>query len=143
MNTHILNKTAWWSGSIIAVLLLALVIHIAMVTPKANKYTYQLSRIDFKQQVDEAGAAKIRAFVAGLPGVKSTYFNPESNTLVYTYLISAQNSANVYDRLMESGHYKAERYIVDNSSIQNGCPINADNSTVTGRMMAFASGLFN
>lgn len=143
MNTRVLKKTAWWGGSIIVALLLVLVIHIAMVTPKANKDTYQLSRIDFKQQVDETEAAKIRAYVAGLPGVKSTYFNLESNTLVYTYLVSEQSSANVYDRLMGSGHYKAERYIVDNSSIQNGCPINAGNNTVTGRMMAFASGLFN
>jgi hypothetical protein len=73
----------------------------------------QLSRIDFKQKIDSVEASKIKAFVAMQEGVTSTYFNLNDGILVYTYQLEKQNSLSIYNKLINEGHYHAERYLIN------------------------------
>src|SRR4051812_27736753 len=105
MKKNKLVKIAAWTGSVCTVLVAILFIHIYMVThkPKADYDKRQLSRIDFKQPVDSAEANNIRAFVAGLHDVNSTYFNVPGGILIYSYTVGKQTSENVFKELMKHG----------------------------------------
>lgn len=103
----------------------------------------QLSRIDFKQTIDSAEANKIRSFVGHLEGIESTYFNVKDGILVYTYAVGKQTSINVYNQLINYGHYNAERYIVDASALKTGCPMMADKKSFTYQISYYISKLFN
>lgn len=135
-----------WSSSIVSVLALVLVVHIYMVThkDKSDQPMIQLSRIDFKQEIDSTEAGRIRSFVAQLEGVKSTYFNVQDNILVYTYALDKQSSTNVYNKLMAYGKYNAERYTVDAATAaKSGCPIGAGKNSVSYHLTSYLGKLFN
>ena len=119
--------------------------HIYSVThrPHSTENNKQLSRIDFLQPIDTTEALHIRYQVASMPGVESTYFNHASNILVYTYAPEKQNSLNVFTTLMKSGKYRAQRYVVEASAASNGCPIGADNQSVSGKATSYPSSLFH
>lgn len=139
-----LIKFAAWSVSIIFVLFVVLVVHIYMVTKpvKYDNNDLQLSRIDFKQQVDSAEAIKISHFVAGLPGIQNAMFNLHDQTLVYGYTLGRQNSENVYDQLMAYGHYKAARYAPSAGQLASGCPMGKEKDSFVYRMSASISKWF-
>ena len=138
-----LKKILFWFGSIVLMLAIVLVIHIYLVTRpnKGNEVMRQLSRIDFKEKVDSTQAAEIKRFVAHLDGIESTYFNVPEGKLVYTYLVGKQTSLNVFNKLEEFGHYKAERYLVDAAALKKGCPM-IDNSSFSGKLTAYISHIF-
>src|SRR5882672_7472218 len=117
-----------WSASVLFVLLMVLGIHIYLVTGNKSNYgnPRQLSRIDFKEPVNPAEADKIRSYVSHLEGVQGTYFNMANGILVYAFDPGRQSSLNVFNGLIHYGHYKAERYTVDESTAQTGCPAMLD-----------------
>lgn len=131
-----------WSASTISVLTAVLVFHIYLVT-RVNKNqderVRQLSRIDFKQNIEAEEASKIRAFVNGLEGVENSYFNLDNDVLVYSYLVGKQNSNNVYNKLVAFGKYKAEKYIVDETNSKTGCPIGTDKTSISYKLSAYIS----
>lgn len=133
-------KVLAWLGSVVAVLFVVLVVHIYLVTrhPKPTNQI-QLSRIDFKQDINEVEGKKIKDFVNSLPDVKGAYFNDKDNILVYTYKIGNQNSFNVYNKVKSLGNYKAERYVVTEAAANTGCPIGKDQTTFTGMLSAYIS----
>lgn len=145
MKKKTILKIAAWTASVFVILLAVLVIHIYMVTskPKDNLPLSQLSRIDFKQPLSQAQSDEIKGYVASLEGVESTYFNQQNGILVYTYQVGKQTSANVFEQLMKHGSYKAERYIVTEAMLQNGCPMGAGKNTFTGHLTRYISNMFN
>jgi hypothetical protein len=124
MNYKLFKKIAAGAISLISILLLALCIHIYMVThkPKSPFELTQLSRIDFKQNIDSVEANKIRTFIAMQDGVRSSYFNMKDGILVYTFLSNKQNSKSIFDKLITYGHYHAEPYTINETVLSNGCP---------------------
>lgn len=145
MKKQKLLKIAMWTTSIFAVLTIVLITHIYLVTRKIDypNKTLQLSRIDFKQPVNAAEAGTIKAFVQHQPGVNHAMFNPDTGILIYTYANDKQTSLNVYNQLMSSGNYKAERFIVPESAAANGCPVMGDKDSFNGKLTACISKLFN
>ena len=139
-----IKKIVIYFFSILLLLFGVLVIHIYLVTKPCNNHEVmrQLSRIDFKQEIDSTEANKIRSFVGHLDGVQSTHFNVPDHVLVYTYVVGKQTSLNVYNQLMDFGHYKAERYIVDAATAKTGCPA-MDNNSFSYRLSSYVSKLFN
>lgn len=129
----------------VCILTSVLGIHVYQVThkPKPTEPIVQLSRIDFLQPIDSAEALRLRYKVAAMKGIQSTYFNHSANILVYTYLVDQQSSLAVYETLMQSGTYKAKRYIVNQSDLANGCPIAGNNPSISGKATAYLSSLFN
>lgn len=135
-------------GALATVLLLfvALVAHIYMVTPKTTKNDNrqrQLSRIDFKQDINAEEAEKIRAFVSTMNGVEGTHFNVENDVLVYTYAAGTQNSTDVFNAIVKMGNYNAERYVVSQEQSKNGCPVSTDKESFSYRITAIVTNLFN
>lgn len=131
-----------WSGTIILVLSAVLVIHIYLVTrinKNQDERVRQLSRIDFKQNIEAEEANKIRAFVNGLDGVENSYFNLDNDVLVYSYLVGKQNSFNVYNKLIAFGNYKANRYVVSETTAKSGCPIGTDKTSISYKLSAYIS----
>jgi hypothetical protein len=135
-----IKKFVLWFSSIVIVLFAVLVFHIYIVTRSKNhgEKQRQLSRIDFKQAIDSAESVRIKRFVAHLEGVSATYFNMKDHILVYTYVVGKQTSEDVFNKLVDFGHYKAERYIVDAATAKTGCPM-MDNDSFSGKLAAYAS----
>src|ERR1044072_5190075 len=117
---------------IILILFSMLAVHIYQVTKprQLDNNNLQLSRIDFLQPVDEAEAAKIRHFVASLPGADNTLFNTQNAVLIYGYQNNLQNSTDVFTKLIAFGHYKAKKFIVSEQQASSGCPVMNRNSFV-------------
>ena len=134
------------SASVIAVLFAVLLVHIYMVTKpvKYDNNDLQLSRIDFKEKIDSSKANEIRHFVASLPGVQNTMFNFKDNILVYGYLNGQQTSANVFNKLMGHGQYKAEKFTVSDDMKSQGCPMaGKDRSSLVYRFTGYVYKLLN
>ncbi len=112
-------------GISIVLMLGILVTHVAMVTKSKNddKRNRQLARIDFKQDLDSLEIRKIKNAVLSMDGIDAAYFNAEDNILVYSYNPELLHSDLVYYNLMKENTYKAERFIVDNKAMANGCPV--------------------
>lgn len=145
MKKKLLKRIAIVLSATVFILAAILVFHIYAVThkPKSNEPVVQLSRIDFLQPLDSTEALKIRYNVAAMEGVQSTYFNHSANILVYTYAIDKQSSTAVFDALMKTGTYKAKRYTVNQADLSKGCPIDANNQSVSGKATAYIASLFN
>lgn len=148
MKKKTLVKIALGVLSVVGVLAITLVVHIYIVTRKPatvknDMRVRQLSRIDFKQDITQPEADKIRGFVGGLEGVESTHFNVEDDVLVYTYAVGSQNSDDVYKKVVALGNYKADKYVVSAEAANTGCPIGADKKSPTGKFTAFVTNLFN
>jgi hypothetical protein len=120
-----------------------LMYHIYSVTRTKNDFrtSRQLGRIDFTQPIDSMQATTLRYYVAGLPGVESTFFNYGSNILVYSYFPDQQSSENVFEAVKKKGNYGARKYQVNAVDLAKGCPV-IDNKSFTYRASTFVSALF-
>lgn len=142
MNKKIITKIAIWSTAVIAVLVSILIVHIYLVTqksPNLEANNRQLSRIDFKQDIDTVEAEKIKGFVKSLSGVDGVYFNIKDEILVYTYEVGKQNSAFVFNKLIAFGKYKAVKYEVTKEQAENGCPIGKEKSSLIYKITSLIS----
>jgi len=132
--------------SAVVILFVVLVVHIYEVT-KPVKYDnsfLQLSRIDFKEDIDSLKANDIRHFVASLRGVQNTLFNVEDNILIYGYNSAEQTPTNVYEKLKAYGHYNAEKFIVSEELKAQGCPMaGKDRSSLVYRFTRYMYNLLN
>jgi hypothetical protein len=138
-------KIAAWSLSIVFVLFVVLVVHIYQVTKPVHydNNDIQLSRIDFKQEIDSTQASEIKHFVAGLPGIENVMFNQHDGTLVYGYNQNQQNSENVYNKLMSFGNYKAQRFMPTEAQLASGCPVGKNKNSFVYRTSAAVYNILN
>jgi cell division protein FtsX len=145
MEKRKIKKIAIWSASIFIVLFVVLIIHILMVTKPVvyDNADLQLSRIDFKQDIDSLEANKIKHFVMTLPGIENVAFNDKDEILIYGYRLGQQSSDNVYKKLIEFGNYKAEKYVVSAEQLNTGCPIGKDRSSLSYRFSSYIYKCFN
>jgi hypothetical protein len=145
MEKRSIKKIVIWSISIFIVLFVVLIIHILMVTKPVvyDNSDLQLSRIDFKQDIDSLEGNKIRHFIATLPGIENSSFNEKDNILVYGFRLGKQNSETVFKKLIEFGNYKAERFVVSEAQMNSGCPMGKDKSTFTYRFSSYIYKCFN
>jgi len=133
-------------SALIVVLFSALLVHIYQVTKpiKYDNNDLQLSRIDFKQQIDSVQANEIRHFVATLPGVQNTMFNIKDGILVYGYTLGKQNSNQVFEQLINHFHYKSEKFVLNEKMKTQGCPMaGKDRSGFIYRFTAYIYRLLN
>jgi hypothetical protein len=140
-----ITKIIAWALSIAFVLFLVLAVHIYQVTKPVHydNGDLQLSRIDFKQDIDSAEAIRISHFVAGMPGIQNAMFNLHDRTLVYGYTLGKQNSEQVYNELIRFGQYKALRFVPDQAQLVGGCPLGKDKNSFVYKLSARISGWLN
>lgn len=138
------KKLIFWIAGVSLTLIVALIVHIAIVTaptPDPVHHNLQLARIDFHQQIDSSEATQIQSYIGHLPGVHHVYFNLKAYTLVYSFDLSKQASANVFQKLEAFGHYNAERFIPNGKDLAAGCPV-LDHNSFLYRTGAFVRNLF-
>lgn len=139
MKIKILKWAAWTSAGIV-VLFIALGIHLYFVTDhfyQSKGPQLQMGRIDFKESIDSTDAIQIRGFVNNIDGVQKSYFNLKDDILVFAFYNDKQTSQNIYDRLMASGNYEADKYVVPEDEKLSGCPVMSGEGATGGLLLLY------
>ena len=142
-----INKTikkVLWAATITFMLFFAiLVFHIITAKPAVYESpNLQVSRIDFKENIDSAAAKKICADLRSIKGLTSDSIIVKRNVVVYFHNNKITNSKKVYDELMTKGNYSAERYILPaNLASKEVCPV--DQNSFSYKMSQKINRFFN
>jgi hypothetical protein len=137
------KRTAFAVGAIIIILSGVLAIHIYQVTnrPKGGVDGWQMARIDFKEPVDSQKVSVIRAVLHEMNGIHHSLANIPEGTLVYAYDPNLNDSKKVFSAIVQVTGVKAERFIVDETTLSNGCPV-IDKNSITYRISSGFQKLF-
>lgn len=121
-----MNKKVKYTLISISTLVVAfLVFKIFTATPETVNNPYvQMSRIDFKENINPTQAKQICKDLRSIKGLTSDSIIVKRNSVVYFSKNTETNSKKVYDQLMSKGNYDATRFIVvaDNSN-REVCPM--------------------
>jgi hypothetical protein len=118
-----------------------LVYHIATARPLENA-TIQISRIDFDKPFDSMSTIDIKQKLHDIPGVKSEII-VKRNVVVYFHDNRIADSKKIYDELMKTGNYNAERFVLPPGiASQQVCPVMKKDG-VSYKFTKFVQGVFN
>lgn len=118
-----------------------LVYHIATARP-VESATIQVSRIDFDKPFDSMSTVDIKEKLHHIDGVKSEII-VKRNVVVYFHDNRIADSKKVYDELMASGHYNAQRFILpEGLANQQVCPVMKKDG-MSYKFTKFVQGVFN
>jgi hypothetical protein len=120
-------KKGLWTGLIIMVLFFAILLfHIITAKPAVYESpNLQVSRIDFKTDIDSLQARQICSDLRSIKGLTSDSIIVKRNVVVYFHNNSITNSEKVYSELMAKRHYEAKRYILPENLVNKEvCPVN-------------------
>ena len=129
-----INKTVkkvLWSLLGVFVLFVGIFIyHIATAKPAVyENANLQVSRIDFKSNIDAVQAKQICADLRTIKGLTTDSIIVKRNVVVYFHNNTITNSEKVFNELMTKGKYDAQRYILpENLASKQVCPVD-QNST--------------
>ena len=128
----------------IAVLFVAILIyHIATAKPAVyENANLQVSRIDFKTDIDSVEAKKINHDLRTINGITSDAIIIKRNVVVYFHNNKMTDSKQVYAELMSKGTYDARRFILpENLANKEVCPM--DPNSFTYRLSQQINHFFN
>lgn len=118
-----------------------LVYHIANARPIENA-TIQVSRIDFDKPFDSISAIAIKQKLHSIPGVKSDII-VKRNVVVYFHDNNVADSKIVYDELMTTGNYNAQRFVLpEGMANKQVCPI-IKKDGISYKFTKLVQGIFN
>ncbi len=122
---QLIKRTLVTGGSIIAVLLVVLCVHIYLATrPKpVTADTRAIIKIDFKQDITDADADKINTWLHKQKGVENVSCNAANDFAVAIVHPALYNPDQLVSDLETSLNYKAKRFIPSQKDMQNGCPV--------------------
>jgi hypothetical protein len=104
-----------------------LIFHIASFKQLDNA-TVQISRIDFKNDLDSLSANLIKKQMHLIAGVKQEIII-KKNVLVYFHDNKLADSKTIFNQLMQKGNYEAKRFEVPAEMMgKKVCPIMSSNS---------------
>ena len=127
MKINKIIKKGLWTGLIITVLFFAIFIfHIITAKPAVYESpNLQVSRIDFKTNIDSVQAKQICSDLRSIKGLTSDSIIVKRNVVVYFHNNKITNSEKVYNQLMAKRHYEAKRYILPaHLANKEVCPVN-------------------
>ncbi|MBS1605997.1 MAG: hypothetical protein JST42_25295 [Bacteroidetes bacterium] len=102
-----------------------LAIHIYVVTrPRVDADTRVMVRIDLGQDIGQADADRITAWLYRQKGVDHVLVNPASDIAIFTFA-PLSNDANriVGDLQVQIGYKEGRRYLPSEKEMQGGCPV--------------------
>lgn len=132
MKTNKIFKKVLWAGLTIVVLFIAIFIfHIVTAKPAVyDSPNLQISRIDFKSNIDSVQAKKICADLRTIDGLTSDSIIVKRNVVVYFHNNKVTNSEKVYNELMAKGTYDAQRYILPEAlANKEVCPVDQNSAS--------------
>lgn len=114
MKINKIIKKGLWMGLIITVLFFAILLfHIITAKPAVYETpNLQVSRIDFKTNIDSVQARQICSDLRSIKGLTSDSIIVKRNVVVYFHNNKVTSSKKVYEQLMAKRHYDAQRYIL-------------------------------
>jgi len=115
--------------SVFVLLVGVLAVHIYLVTrPKpATEHTIAMARINFKQNISDADAAKVSTWLYQQKGVDHVLINPTSKIGIFTYYPVKANASSIVNNLQSNLNYQVQRYVPTEAEMKGGCPV-ASNS---------------
>ena len=119
-------KMVLWGVLVLFVLFVGIMLfHIITAKPAVYENSnLQVSRIDFKTNIDSVQAKQICADLRSIKGLTTDSIIVKRNVVVYFHNNSITNSKKVYDELMTKRPYEAQRYILpDNLASKEVCPV--------------------
>lgn len=125
-----INKTIkriLWSGLIVILLFIGILLfHIITAKPAVYENpNLQVSRIDFKHNIDSAQARQICSDLRSINGLTTDSIIVKRNVVVYFHNNTITNSEKVYNELMRKRPYDAKRYILPvHLANKEVCPVN-------------------
>lgn len=142
INKHI--KKALWIAMGVAILFSAILLfHIITAKPAVyDTPNLQVSRIDFKSDIDSAQARQICADLRSIKGLTSDSIIIKRNVVVYFHNNKITNSKKVYAQLMAKSHYDARPYILpENLASKEVCPM--DQNSMSYKLSQKINHFFN
>lgn len=119
------KKLLYVISGIVVLFIAILLFHI--ITAKPAEYenpNLQVSRIDFKSNIDSAQAKQICADLRSIKGLTSDSIIVKRNVVVYFHNNKITNSEIVFNELMTKRPYDAERFLLPaNMENKEVCPI--------------------
>lgn len=144
MKINKIIKKGLWMGLIITVLFFAILLfHIITAKPAVYETpNLQVSRIDFKTNIDSAQAKQICSDLRSIKGLTSDSIIVKRNVVVYFHNNKITNSQKVYDQLMAKRQYDAQRYILpENLANKEVCPV--DQNSLSYKLSKKVNQFFN
>lgn len=118
-----------------------LIYHIANAGPVENA-TIQVSRIDFDKPFDSISTIDIKQKLHSIPGVKSDIII-KRNVVVYFHDNKVADSKRVYDELMTTGNYNAQRFVLPEGMVNKQvCPV-IKKDGISYKFTKLVQGIFN
>lgn len=120
-----IRKTIIITLSSLLFLFIVLCVHIyVMMKPRpASDRTVAIARIDFKQDINQADANKISAWLYAQKGVQHVLCNQQTNIAVFSFYPVKLNADKLTQELSSTLNYKAERYKPDQKDLMKSCPV--------------------
>ena len=143
-NTNkIIKKVLLVIGGIVVLFMAILLFHIVTAKPKVyDSPNLQISRIDFKTDIDSVKAKEICANLRTIKGLTSDSIIVKRNVVVYFHNNTITNSKKVFDELIQKGSYDASRYILPaNLANKEVCPI--DQNSFSYKISKSINQIFN
>jgi hypothetical protein len=138
-----LKKGLWGVLTIIVLFFAIFVYHIITAKPAVYESQHlQVSRIDFKTNIDSVNAKQICSDLRSIKGLTTDSIIVKRNVVVYFHNNTITNSEKVYDELMSKGKYDAQRYILPESlANKEVCPV--DQNSASYKLLKQVNQLFN
>jgi copper chaperone CopZ len=139
-------KIAIWSGSIFALLVTVLAVHIYMVIPPKEQnptVNWQLSRIDIKESLplSEEQVNEINRSIKSIDGVERAVVNKDHGTIVVAYFPSKNNIDEIYSRFTENTVISTSLFKPTKDQLAASCPV-IDKNSISYRMGSFFQNIF-
>lgn len=111
---------------IVSLFFAILLFHIITAKPPVYESpNLQVSRIDFRTNIDSVQAKQICSDLRSIKGLTSDSIIVKRNVVVYFHNNRITNSEKIYQELMSKRHYDAQRYILPaNLANKEVCPVN-------------------
>ena len=142
MNTTIKKVLIVVAG--IGILFIAILLfHIITAKPAVyENANLQVSRIDFKSDIDSAQAKQICADLRTIKGLTSDSIIVKRNVVVYFHNNKITNSEKVFNELMAKRAYEAKRYILPpDMASKEVCPM--DQNSISYKLSKSINQFFN
>lgn len=143
-NSKKIIKTVLYSIGGIAVLFLAILLyHLITIKPAVlDTPNSQISRIDFKANIDSVQAKQICADLRTIKGITSDSIIVKNNVVVYFHNNKVTNSDKVYNQLMSKRPYEASRFILP-AGLANKAVCPMDQTSMTYKLSQKINQFFN
>lgn len=143
MNKIVIKRFKIIFGSLVGLailMFLALLIHIGIMVKKhtPEERTIQMARADFSQPVDSLEMVHLTNNIKDLAGVRSTFFNPKSKILIYTFDNRKNTAQKIYDEVIKPSGLSSKRFTVSATEMKKGCPV-IDQSSFYGKLTALVT----